>query len=353
MLAQLSGPPSPPSVGSSQQATRTHLTLTESLSQVAATGIRKRKMRGSKVKSHHNCQWCGGRTCGVCHQGCLHHEPTLLICNGAPCSGARIRKGAVFYIAPDGSRQYCQRCYTGLSAVLPHSGSEDTCRYKRDLLKRKNDEEVVESWVKCADCSESYHQVCVLHDQITSNEGSFRCPDCSSKMPTPRDDVSMCLDEELYSFVTGEDLPVPLKGLFGGESYSNYLSADSLPETAMSRFIQQKVRDKMKRPECLNAEKTISIRVISDCSRFFDVPEVVRRHFKMQNGGQEVSPPHKVAYRSKSIALFLSPLLHVYTPSHFSSTFSSNRPLSSIILFIFFPFSSWYPRCPLKSPTAM
>ena len=63
--------------------------------------------------------------------------------------GAKIRKGVIYYIVKDGNRQFCQRCYTNPKAVLPHTsaqidsfGSYDV-RYKRDLSKRKNEEDVI------------------------------------------------------------------------------------------------------------------------------------------------------------------------------------------------------------------
>ena len=35
-----------------------------------------------------------GRTCSLCKQGCLLHEPALLTCTGSNCSGAKVRKVA-------------------------------------------------------------------------------------------------------------------------------------------------------------------------------------------------------------------------------------------------------------------
>ena len=47
--------------------------------------------------------------------------------------------------------------------------------------------------------------------------------------------------------------------------------------------------------------------MISDCSRSFSVPEVIRKHYRMptlENVVDNVGPPSKVNYRSKAIALF-------------------------------------------------
>ena len=86
----------------------------------------------------------------------------------------RIRKGSFFYVTTDGSMCWCQKCYAGLHSVLPAAESNTRRRcedvsddesvssvdpnasadgtqvwYKRDLLKRKFDDEVAEGWVKC------------------------------------------------------------------------------------------------------------------------------------------------------------------------------------------------------------
>lgn len=308
--------PVPPSVHT--QGTRTS-TQEELLSNSLMSTSRKRKKRGTKSNPLHSCQWCEGRSCLLCKQGCLHLEPTLLICNGPHCAGARIRKSSVYYIAQDGSRQYCDRCHTGLPAVLPHAGQDDACRYKRDLLKRKNDEEVVERWLSCSKCDGAVHHVCAMHNKHAHCKDDYVCPGCvASTAPafeSPMDASSSAADAsgDLYSFVTGEDLPMKMSDV-AGETFrlgEDVLSADALEETDVSSFIQSKVRERMVSGNCANAERTIVVRIISDCNRFFKVPEVVRTHFRMAADEMETSaghgtalPPTKVNYRSKAIALF-------------------------------------------------
>jgi hypothetical protein len=300
------------------QATRMS-TPAELLSNSALLLSRKRKKRGTCSKASHCCQWCEGRTCDLCKQGCLHLEPTLLICNGPHCVGAKIRKGAVYYIARDGSRQFCHRCHTGLPAVLVNTGQDDACRYKRDLLKRKNDEEVVERWLSCSKCKTSVHQVCAMHNEYAHFEDEYVCPGCISTASTLSLPANDDLDSgerdcaELYTFVTGQDLPLKISEVAGkafrlGE---DVLSSDALPETDVSSFIQRKVRQRMISTEFPNAEQTVVVRIISDCNRYFKVPEVVRKHFRMAASEVEASagqgsamPPTKVNYRSKAIALF-------------------------------------------------
>jgi len=264
----------------------------------------KRKKRGSRVDNAHDCYVCEGRTCSICLQGCLHLEPTLLICNGFNCAGAKIRKGATYYIAPDGSRQYCQKCFIGLPPVLPVSGTEDVCRYKVNLLKRKNDEEIVERWLTCVRCQNGVHAVCAIHNEFSEVNDEFICPECMQS-ENIRIAASTPHNEDVYTFVSGSDLPIHISNVTSTTT-GHLFGADNLPQTNESVFIQQKVQERMKTSDYPNAEKTITIRIISDCSRSFSVPEVVRKHFQMPTRDKQhtVVPPSKVNYRSKAIALF-------------------------------------------------
>lgn len=283
---------------------------------VATMTARRRKKRGSKSNSGHNCQWCHGNFCAVCDQGCLPLEPTLLICNGPHCIGAKVRKGVTYYIAPDGSCQYCQRCYAGLSAVLPQSGKNEdaeVCRYKRDLLKRKNDEETVEHWLTCVKCHSAVHRMCVMHNPYVHCEESYHCPDCAdcgnAASSTPQGCRADDKGADMYTFIAGSDLPVPMSDVACGSFVmgGNVFSAAALSETAVSSFIEAKVRDRMVSVDCPNAEATVVVRIISECERFFKVPDVIRKHFQMRGeseGETGVVPPTKVMYRSKAIALF-------------------------------------------------
>lgn len=285
---------------------------------IAATS-KKRKKRGSKINSAHSCQWCNGNVCTVCEQGCLPLQPTLLICNGPHCIGAKIRKGATYFIAPDGSCQFCQRCYVGLPAVLPGKHEDlDLCSYKRNLLKRKNDEETVEHWLTCSNCESTVHRMCVMHNPYVHSAKNYICPSCHSQV-----DSSIHVDllkttqhysiedrcTNNYTFVVGEDLPIPMSEFITSpnEAKNFALCADLLPVNSISQFIEEKVRQRMVSADCPHAEKTITVRLISDCERYFKVPEVVRKHFRLRASGIDrtgIIPPSKVMYRSKAIALF-------------------------------------------------
>jgi E1A/CREB-binding protein len=248
----------------------------------------------------HSCDACMGKVCPLCKQGCLKQEPTLLVCQGRHCGGAKIRKGSIYYLTPDGGRQYCERCFTTLPPVLSQPSTSDAPLYKQCLLKRKNNEEIVEDWVDCSTCGVSVHAICAMHNSSATTSNTFTCPTCQVPEKVPANQLDAATSEAPYTFISGSELPVPLSDVVRGKVE---LSCESLEECAISSFIQQKVRDRVQ--GIPNASKTVNIRIISDSDRDFKVPEVIRKHFRMVTEGDEVvQPPVKVSYRQKAIAMF-------------------------------------------------
>lgn len=275
--------------------------------------VRMPRKRASTSNFHngisHACAQCQGRTCLICRQGCLQHEPALLVCCGAHCGGARIRKGALYYITKDGTHQFCERCYTGLPSILLHSVQNEAYRYKQELLKRKNDEEIAEDWITCSDCSGGVHSVCAMHNGYVHDTSKYACPDCASIStvhPLSTDNDSKCtrinlMNETMYTFVSGSVDPVPIASIKATSSPN--LNSESLKESPISAFIQEKVQKVMKNTR--HAEKTINVRVISDCYRQFSVPDVVQRYFRCATYSKDVvPPPSSVQYRQKAITMF-------------------------------------------------
>eukprot|EP00557_Chaetoceros_sp_GSL56_P004176 CAMPEP_0176491138 /NCGR_PEP_ID=MMETSP0200_2-20121128/8267_1 /TAXON_ID=947934 /ORGANISM="Chaetoceros sp., Strain GSL56" /LENGTH=1160 /DNA_ID=CAMNT_0017888537 /DNA_START=635 /DNA_END=4117 /DNA_ORIENTATION=- len=262
----------------------------------------------------HICSACLGRTCVLCNSGCLSLEPSLLICSGSSCTSTRIRRNTVYYCTLDGSKTWCQKCYPSLPTILPSDDVETTAHeilYKRDLLKRKNDEDVVERWIDCKKCKRGVHQMCAFADEFSCDRDNFICPMCSNS-PWPRTGgskkVTSSVDNSVYSFLTGTELPERIEDITHGTSFD----ARSLPRCSISDFIQTKVQERMQSLNCpTGAEETLTVRVISDCHKEFNIPDVVRHHFRMQEildedrGVKTYSkPPETVEYRSRAIALF-------------------------------------------------
>lgn len=270
------------------------------------------------TKARHTCQSCLGRRCGICREGCLTMEPSLLICAGPPCAGSRIRRGATYFCSTDGAKSWCQRCHSNLPAILPTEDGDtpNQVRYKRQLIKRKNDEDAVERWITCSQCRRGFHEVCVFHNEFGHNDGDYCCPFCKktdevdmNANGTSGSSTTSCdISSSVYTFVVGEKVPRALKSNLAG----TYYDSSTLPHCSISRFIEEKVRETLLHLKCPeHSEKTLSIRIISDCQKSLSVPDVIRRHFQMQSrphvGEQEDEEsmvPSTTDYVSKAIALF-------------------------------------------------
>eukprot|EP00607_Mallomonas_marina_P005877 CAMPEP_0182439702 /NCGR_PEP_ID=MMETSP1167-20130531/86595_1 /TAXON_ID=2988 /ORGANISM="Mallomonas Sp, Strain CCMP3275" /LENGTH=1396 /DNA_ID=CAMNT_0024633453 /DNA_START=440 /DNA_END=4630 /DNA_ORIENTATION=- len=125
--------------------------------------VRERCSKESDRKNCHECSLCQGACCPLCGEKCLKFEPPVLVCHGT--CGQRIKRNSVFYVSPDGCRSWCQRCQTSLGSVVSEDVDEEdqpTVLWKKDLLKRKFDEEVAEPWAQCDICSRWVHQICGL-----------------------------------------------------------------------------------------------------------------------------------------------------------------------------------------------
>lgn len=131
-------------------------------------------------KNNHYCNFCFGAVCLLCGEKCLKFETPVLICQGS-CN-QRIKKNSVFYASPDGSYHWCQRCFCSLTPhvmQISNSNGESVPLLKKDLLKRKLDEEISEPWVRCDFCDSWLHQICALYDgQLESSTKKFMCPMC-------------------------------------------------------------------------------------------------------------------------------------------------------------------------------
>jgi hypothetical protein len=115
-------------------------------------------------KSTHECSLCQGETCPLCGEVCLKFEPPVLCCHG-PC-GQRVKRNSVYYVTVDGILVWCQKCFQNLPLVVMEFVSRPPL-LKKDLLKRKSDEEVAEPWVQCDCCGHWVHQICALYsDQL-------------------------------------------------------------------------------------------------------------------------------------------------------------------------------------------
>lgn len=113
---------------------------------------------------HHACTLCQGFCCFLCGEKCLRVEPPILVCHGT--CGQKIKKNCIYYVSRDGFMLWCQKCHSGLPSVAAEArGIGKRMILKKDLLKRRLDEEVAESWVRCDTCQRWVHQVCGLFNE--------------------------------------------------------------------------------------------------------------------------------------------------------------------------------------------
>lgn len=78
---------------------------------------------------------------------------------------------------------YC----TGVLAVLPCGGARCPSQMgyvlKKDLQKKKNDDEVEEGWVQCDCCDNWVHMICGLFNKGRNDQNvHYLCPRCLSQV---------------------------------------------------------------------------------------------------------------------------------------------------------------------------
>ena len=267
----------------------------------------------------HTCTACEGNICPICEEGCQSLEHSLLICAGHQCLGTKIRRGINYFCSKDGTKTWCHKCYSNLPPVLSHEDEFDgSVIHKRDLLKRKNDEDVAEKWIKCGECNRSVHRVCAFANEFFTNESTFVCPLCTnSTLPLPALNQHLEWRKKtkaevgsVYSFLSGKEQPELVEDVIAG----TYMDSRKLPNCNIASFIEAKVKERMVELECPSgSEETVTIRVIGDYSKKFDLPDVILRHYRREGAIKEPNfdgiiefeePPSSVTYQSKVIAMF-------------------------------------------------
>lgn len=271
----------------------------------AANLLHNGKKPVKKRNCRHSCPSCLGHSCYMCGQGCLPLEHSLLICHGNYCCGARIRKGGLYYVASDGHLIYCQRCYAVLPSALTEvdKDTKSRCRYKSELLKRRNDEEIVEKWIRCVTCNKSAHQICALFNPFAQDATDYECPTCSKINRGSDESVGGRHNDDLYTFVAGSEDPIPFSFICPPEAARQ--RAFALRRSPTADFMEQKVRELLSGLHN-HTEKTISVRLISNTDKTFQIPSIIRSFFETSkhHHSQENAPLSKVSYQSKAIALF-------------------------------------------------
>jgi hypothetical protein len=150
------------------------------------TALQERSSKETLRKFEHSCHRCIGSCCSLCGEKCLKFEPPTIMCYGT-CN-QKIKRSQIYFVTVDGLMTWCSKCYTGLPQVIVQPNDDTPRLIKKNLLKRKCDEEPVETWVKCDICNNVMHQICALYndniqgivDKINNNgeKSRFECPLC-------------------------------------------------------------------------------------------------------------------------------------------------------------------------------
>ncbi|XP_022733629.1 histone acetyltransferase HAC12-like isoform X2 [Durio zibethinus] len=239
----------------------------------------QKKERGNgiaNVDSENSCQLCGADK--------LSLAPAPIYCSSC---GGRIRHNAIYYSTPEENdiRHFlCTSCYKATRAESITSSGIVLSKAK--LVKKKNDEEVEESWVQCDKCEGWQHQMCALFNDKNDKEGKakFICPIC-------------CLRE----IQNGERMPPLVSTVFG---------AKDLPRTMLSDHIEQRLFRSLQKEREKKARVTgksiyevpeaegLVVRVVLSVDKFVKVKKQLLDILHDENY------PAEFPYKSKVILLF-------------------------------------------------
>ncbi|KAF8083265.1 hypothetical protein N665_0786s0010 [Sinapis alba] len=221
-------------------------------------------------------------SCQLCAVERLAFEPTPIYCT--PC-GARVKRNAMHYTVVVGeSRHYvCIPCYneTRTNTVTVDGTPVPKSRFE----KKKNDEEVEESWVQCDKCQAWQHQICALFNgRRNHGQAEYTCPNCY-----------------IQEVEQGERKPVPQSVILG---------AKSLPASNLSNHLEQRLFKKLKQERQERARlqgksydevpgaDSLVIRVVASLDKILEVKPRFLDIFREDNYSSEFP------YKSKAILLF-------------------------------------------------
>ena len=275
-------------------------------------------------KSTHSCNCCGGSSCSICGEKCLKFEPPTLVCHGTCLQ--KIKKNSIYFVTQDGDMTWCQKCYASLPQMIMNQPNPIL---KRQLLKRKFDEEVSEPWVLCDFCGHWMHSICALYnthadETITGTDGTFKCPMCRLESPSvtnesnPNTMTDISNDMAVVDSTTSDSeqdhtnsdhtlSPISFPCAPDGDvrsAFSNNLShwrAASLPTSNLSNFLEEMVGERLRATGYGNITDSITIRVTSNIDQHVEVPECISANMMTVNG---YNIPQYLSYRQKCILLF-------------------------------------------------
>jgi hypothetical protein len=248
-------------------------------------------------------------------------ENTSFFCQGS-CA-QKIKKGGIYFVSKDALNVWCQKCHQSLPPVLGNYLDPDTklplTLLKKDLLKRRHDEQTTEPWVECDRCGYWLHQICALYtDASAQHEEYFFCPMCvlkeaattgrnglhvipvtESEITRDIDSVVSHTDRDISSVETSTLSPYVQAIPFDEQCLP--LKARSLPKTRLSEFLECLVKEMLIAYGFDDSARSISIRVTSNLNRTIEM-NVPLQQFSRQLYGADL--PKEIPYRQKCIQLY-------------------------------------------------
>ena len=221
----------------------------------------------------------------------------MLVCHGS--CGQRIKRNGVFFTSADACDVYCQRCYGNLPSLMHKSA--DRQLWKRELLKRRVEEEAWEPWLGCDGCGAWVHKVCALVSDLTGEATVRRmlylCP--------------LCRLEEVHSKAQGDsgsegtDAPSDADSDSGHGSVAlggvAHWRASALPRTRLSDFLEAMLSERLRSCGFDELASSLTVRVTSNTVDSIRIPAPIVNNFTTSEGALL---PAELPYRQKSVLLF-------------------------------------------------
>ncbi|KAH9307664.1 hypothetical protein KI387_035575, partial [Taxus chinensis] len=224
-----------------------------------------------------------GETCQLCNVDTITFDPPPIYCS--PC-GARIKRNALYYLLAAGDTRhcFCIACYSESRGDMVKI--DGNAYSKSKLEKKKNIDEIEESWVCCDFCEKWQHQVCALFNgkRNENEQAEYTCPEC-------------------YTCQIKKSLRKPLP-------QSAVLGAKDLPRTCLSDHIEHRLfrrlkEERQERAKALdkNSEEVpgaeaLVVRVVSSVDKILEVKQRFLDMFRHENY------PSEFPYKSKVLLLF-------------------------------------------------
>lgn len=283
----------------------------------------EKHQRENERKRPHYCAHCKGSSCVLCGEKCLKLESQVIVCSGS--CGQKIKKHHVYYVTIDATAHWCQKCYNNLPPVIDSAYFPKIS--KKDVLRRRSEEDRVESWVSCAVCGSRCHEICALLFRVDSDESSdfhaltmedniankgssinkFVCHLCSLNVRkmTDMEWKKLMYVPKHYSKIDNYVIKNASKNtLLSCHSMTPFfgISARSLASTKIGEFLESFVKSRLcEQKYSPEISESITIRLVSNIRIRQEVPSVITDNL-MNSEGKKI--PDSMPCKQKCILLF-------------------------------------------------